>query len=236
MSDFNPEHFWDTCESGSALIDMNEPWADAQVGSRRVSLLVIAHARIVWPEIVAADANDVNINYPGGRARHYIDRCEHALNVCERFLEGQATAAEREEALAEIDHIGWMNHGPFLSLDLSLAGYFAESAWRGDLQACYHDAWNPRPERRDRVCAELLREVFGNPHRPVRFDPAWRTDTAVAIARQMYDSREFSAMPILADALQDAGCDSDELLNHCRSATATHVRGCWVVDLVLGKG
>jgi len=81
---------------------------------------------------------------------------------------------------------------------------------------------------------ELIRCIFGNPFRPVAFDPAWRTDTAVALARQMYESREFSALPILADALQDAGCDNEDVLNHCREP-GTHVRGCWVVDLVLGK-
>jgi hypothetical protein len=80
----------------------------------------------------------------------------------------------------------------------------------------------------------LLYDVFGNPFRPVTFDPEWRTDTAVALARQMYESREFSAMPILADALQDAGCDNTDILAHCRDEGATHVRGCWVVDLVLG--
>jgi hypothetical protein len=80
----------------------------------------------------------------------------------------------------------------------------------------------------------LLRDIFGNPFRPVSFSPEWRTDTAVSLARQMYESRDFSAMPILADALQDAGCDSAEVLNHCRNEGA-HVRGCWVVDRVLGK-
>jgi hypothetical protein len=79
-----------------------------------------------------------------------------------------------------------------------------------------------------------LRDVVGNPFRPVTFDPAWRTDTALALARQMYESRDFSAMPILADALQDAGCDNTDVLNHCRG-DGPHVRGCWVVDLVLGK-
>jgi hypothetical protein len=83
--------------------------------------------------------------------------------------------------------------------------------------------------------AALLRDIFGNPFRPVAFDPAWRTSTAVAIAQQMYVSRDFFAMPILADALQDAGCDSDDVLTHCRDANGVHVRGCWVVDLVLGK-
>jgi hypothetical protein len=66
------------------------------------------------------------------------------------------------------------------------------------------------------------------------FDPAWRTDTAVALARQMYESRDFGAMPILADALQDAGCEDENILNHCRDLAQVHVRGCWVVDLVLG--
>jgi hypothetical protein len=84
------------------------------------------------------------------------------------------------------------------------------------------------------LCLTLLRDIFGNPFRPVAADPAWLTSTVTALARQMYASRDFSAMPILADALQDAGCDNEAILNHCRSE-GIHVRGCWCVDLVLGK-
>ena len=80
----------------------------------------------------------------------------------------------------------------------------------------------------------LARDIFGNPFRPVMFSYEWRTNTAVLIARQIYESREFSALPVLADALQDAGCDSDDLLAHLRDEKATHVRGCWALDLVLG--
>jgi hypothetical protein len=83
---------------------------------------------------------------------------------------------------------------------------------------------------------DLLRDIVGNPFRPVTFSPRWRTSTAVAIARGMYESRDFGAMPILADALQDAGCEAEAILTHCRDAQQVHVRGCWVVDLVLGKG
>ena len=86
-----------------------------------------------------------------------------------------------------------------------------------------------------RTHARLLRDIFGNPFRPVAFDPAWRTSTVVALARGMYDTRDFAPMPILADALQDAGCDHPDILDHCRDPEGTHVRGCWVVDLVLGK-
>jgi hypothetical protein len=92
-----------------------------------------------------------------------------------------------------------------------------------------------RYEMRDGEIACLIRDVVGNPFRPITFNPAWRTSTAVALATQMYDSRDFSIMPILADALQDAGCDNDDILSHCRDPQGTHVRGCWVVDLVLGK-
>ena len=79
-----------------------------------------------------------------------------------------------------------------------------------------------------------LRDIFGNPFRPVAVDRAWLTSTVVALARGMYESCDYGAMPILADALQDAGCDSEDVLNHCRGL-GPHVRGCWVVDLLLGK-
>jgi hypothetical protein len=72
------------------------------------------------------------------------------------------------------------------------------------------------------------------PCSPIAFSSAWRTTTALALARQMDESQDFSAMPILADALQDAGCDSAEILAHCRNP-GPHARGCWVVDLVLDR-
>ncbi|MBA4190847.1 MAG: hypothetical protein C0467_22905 [Planctomycetaceae bacterium] len=80
-----------------------------------------------------------------------------------------------------------------------------------------------------------MRDIFGNPFRPVVFNPSCRTDTVLSLARHIYESRDFSAMPILADALQDAGCDNADILDHCRDANQVHVRGCWAVDLVLGK-
>jgi hypothetical protein len=83
--------------------------------------------------------------------------------------------------------------------------------------------------------AGALRDIFGNPFRPVTFDPEWRTTTALALATGIYDERAFDRLPILADALQDAGCDNDDILTHLRDTTTPHVRGCWALDLVLGK-
>lgn len=81
---------------------------------------------------------------------------------------------------------------------------------------------------------QRIRDIFGNPFRPVSVDPSWRTSNVLALAQQMYDTRDFSPMPILGDALQDSGCENDDILNHCRS-DGPHVRGCWVVDTLLGK-
>ena len=94
-------------------------------------------------------------------------------------------------------------------------------------------AWGNRPFP-VATNANLVRDIVGNPFRPVAFDPAWRTEAAVGIAAKMYDERDFRAMPILADALEEAGCDSGDILSHCREP-GVHVRGCWVADLVLGK-
>ena len=80
-----------------------------------------------------------------------------------------------------------------------------------------------------------LRDIFGNPFRPVAFDPRWRSESAVALARTAYDTRNFALLPILADALEEAGCDHADILSHCRDQKAVHARGCWVVDLVLSK-
>ncbi len=80
---------------------------------------------------------------------------------------------------------------------------------------------------------DLIREVFSDPAAPPRFDPAWRTLDVVALSRGIDDTRAFGGLPILADALQEAGCDNDDLLNHLRDNGRTHVRGCWALDLVL---
>jgi hypothetical protein len=87
--------------------------------------------------------------------------------------------------------------------------------------------------RQEPAC-RLLRELFGNPFRPVTLNPAWRTANVTALAQAIYDDRAFDRLPILADALEDGGCDNGDILNHCRQP-GEHVRGCWVVDLVLGR-
>src|SRR5262249_38247864 len=80
----------------------------------------------------------------------------------------------------------------------------------------------------------LLRCIVGNPFRSFTLDSAWKTPAAVALARTAYEERRFDDMPFLADALEEAGCTDEQILSHCRGP-GPHARGCWVVDLVLGK-
>jgi hypothetical protein len=86
--------------------------------------------------------------------------------------------------------------------------------------------------------SEIMREIIGNPFRPVVIHPArltWADGTVPRLARVIYDERAFDRLPILADALTDAGCTDEALLAHLRSP-GPHVRGCWPVDLILGLG
>ena len=103
------------------------------------------------------------------------------------------------------------------------------------LSACEYAAHaHPDPRPAQAEAANRLRCVFGNPFRPTAFDPTWRTPTVVAIAAGAYADRAFDRLPILADALEDAGCDAAELLAHLRGP-GPHARGCWALDAVLGK-
>ena len=86
--------------------------------------------------------------------------------------------------------------------------------------------------------AVLLRCIIGNPFRPPPPLPpavlACNNGTVPRIAEAIYEQRAFQRLPILADALLDAGCDNEDIIQHCRSP-GPHVRGCWAVDLILGK-
>lgn len=186
-----------------------ERFVAPSVPARKARLYVCACCRHIWDDIIK------NSNM------------RQAVEVAEALADGNAGAelvrATRRraktaagEGVYDVYNVALISVAPVIRLN----GYLA-------LTAANHTDTALAP-----YCA-LLRDIF-NPFCPIVFDPSWRTDTALSLARQMYESRDFSAMPVLADALQDAGCDSDGILNHCRS-DGVHVRGCWVIDLALGK-
>jgi hypothetical protein len=91
---------------------------------------------------------------------------------------------------------------------------------------------NAYPLRREQVA--LLREVVGDPFTPPRFDPRWRTPDVVTLAESIAQEGSFEDLPILADPVEEAGCDDQSLLEHLRTP-GRHVLGCWALELVRGK-
>lgn len=165
-------------------------------------------------------------------------RFAHALDVAERHFDGEASIAELKAAITDAQRGYEVHRNDLEHADERAAqslGSLLDASPGGCVGGAVNAAYGFFSEIGSNDGLALLREMFGHPFRAVAFSPSWRTDTAVTLAQQMYESRDFGAMPILADALQDAGCETEEVLNHCRDTTATHVRGCWVVDLVLGK-
>jgi hypothetical protein len=179
-----------------------------------------------------------------------------ALQATEHFADGQINGDEwREisEAARGIPYAALKLHGT-ANLNRSAciaAAYCGDLARRGYPIAASLAANTEITQQRERedgghekdalFRAEVEREhlllfddIFGNPFHPVRFARQWRTSDVLGVARGIYDDRAFERMPILADALMDAGCEDEEIIGHCRGK-GPHVRGCWVVDLVLGK-
>lgn len=169
-----------------------------------------------------------------------------AIRSCIEFAEGYADgvgAKKRLKKLVDANHDQFYRYGGKPGEDISVA--FAASAARSTCRLRASEEVMSVCGSIGRVTGDsssadfptqsvLLRDIFGNPFRPVALDPRWRNETVVALASGIYADRAFDRMPILADALEEAGCDDLEVLNHCRGP-GPHVRGCWVVDLVLGK-
>jgi len=99
----------------------------------------------------------------------------------------------------------------------------------------WHAAWTAAFNAARALQADYLRDIFPPPGYTPNRDQAWITSTAIALSRQMDETGDFSTVPILADALQDAGCEDQTILNCCRMPSHTHVRGNWVVDLILDR-
>lgn len=191
-------------------------------------------------------------------------RSRKAVEVAEQYAEGSADAeklytvnAAAYNAFMDTDEQTIQHLASGLAADVALAdaGQAATSATEAaDVSAHVavygmdFDDYLPPTDATEAAYRDLrfteqanlccfLRCIFGNPFRSVSIHPkwlAWNDGTVRKIVQSLYEERAFDRMPILADALQDAGCDNEDILNHCRSK-GPHVRGCWVVDLLTGR-
>ncbi len=191
------------------------------------------------------------------------DRSKKALEVAELYADGNANIEDLNEArriarevLSNLpfDENGSIDLGSIeltatqqaleainCSLDASARLFLGSAIIRSNTAFAYAYDKNQSKDKANSYSVNLLRDIVGNPFakEPIVFDENWRTSDVLAIAKGIYEEKAFERMPILADALQDAGCDNEEILNHCRkdlnTSECSHVRGCWVIDLILGK-
>jgi hypothetical protein len=186
------------------------------------------------------------------RIRHLLadERCRAALALAEGFADGLASReALRQSAEAAYDvycEVDDSRGEESAALAVSRACWPEDEAPESPLfevvdnvvgSAALTGPWrNGKQIERRRVC-RLVRDVFGNPFRRPLLEPtcrAWNDGTVPKLAAAIYDEEAYDRLPILGDALEEAGCADADILSHCRSAWP-HVRGCWVLDLVLGK-
>jgi hypothetical protein len=198
--------------------DLSHPHAT----NRRLRLFACACCRSIWPLLTD----------PRSRA---------AVEVSERFADGRATDRElREASTAAYEVTRLTVDEAALYAAFAASGVAEEESWLFEpahVAANAASAGGHPEEERRRQC-DILRDLFGNPFRPVgalEIEPERTSSDVVALAHTIYEDRTFNLFPILADALQDAGCDYPYVLDHCRDPNLTHYRGCWVLDLILGR-
>jgi hypothetical protein len=169
------------------------------------------------------------------------DLQKHYVEAVERLAEGKGTTKEVHRLLVELaqeeQQPGFFEDLPLRYANCATRSFSSQPSRYALCELFRQITFDVTSFAEDRVRiwqCQLIREIFGNPFRPVSLNPAWLTSDVRTIAAQMYESRDFGAMPILADALEDAGCDNVNVLDHCREP-GEHVRGCWVIDIILKK-
>jgi hypothetical protein len=201
-----------------------------KTGDRKLRLFACACVRRIWPLLRDERSRSAVLmaehyaDLPGGHSQ--LLRVRNEARLAEQHFQRLARQGDTENrrarwaaraAEATVEDTGW---------DVARnAAWSAAHALDGD--ASYERL----------VQSQLVRDAFGNPFSPHRLNPAWlrwHDCCVVHMARTIYEDRRFEDMPILADALEEAGCDNELILEHCREP-AEHARGCWVLDAVLGK-
>ena len=166
------------------------------------------------------------------------------LELTERDADGQASDEDFARLPNDIFDMRWRRRDAWSAAGRAIGlhrnhafGLYQNEAWDSPAHFGTPEELQRTSQRVDADLAQLVREIFGNPFRPKLFDPSWvaRNGGVVGMmAQAIYDDRTFDRLPQLADALEDAGCTDADILAHCR-APGPHVRGCWVVDLLLRK-
>jgi hypothetical protein len=207
-----------------------------QASDRKLRLFMAACCRRVWRLLLDPRSREgVEV------AEQYAERSADPLRLDDAQSRAHECAAELSwgpyrEAAEAADWVAWPDASEAAALVSDATARAAGWEAAGSNGEFLRREGLVRAEQRSHC--SLLRDLVGPlAFRSVTINPAWlrwNYGTVLSIARRIYEERAFYDMPILADALEDAGCTDAELLDHLRSA-GEHVTGCWAVDLVLGR-
>jgi hypothetical protein len=218
---------WVNCEDPEQMLR----YLLGKTGDRKFRLFACACVRRIWPLLrddrsrSAVHMAEHYADLPGGHAQLLSARTQA------RLVEQHFHGLSRRGEAGEYDVARWAARAAEATVEDTGWDVARNAAW-SSAQAVNVAA---RAERLAQC--DLLRDAFGNPFCPELFAPAWlrwNDRCVVHMAQAIYEERRFEDLPILADALEEAGCDNEIILWHCREP-AEHARGCWVLDAILGK-
>jgi hypothetical protein len=210
---------WHTCTDVLRMLE----WLGGAATSRKRRLFGCASCRRVWGLLTN-------------------EHSRRAVEVAERFADGLAGEEERRMAHRAAEHaaLGLRHSQSPGSVEHAAAA--AAAIWVSHKSGPLHAVWAANAVMQGRpgwFGADILHDLFSNPFLPrPAVEPAWlrwNNGAVRKLAQAIYHGGRFADLPVLADALEEAGCDSPDLLHHCRGG-GDHVRGCWLLDLLLGKG
>jgi hypothetical protein len=214
------ESGWLACSYPERMLE----YLEGKASERKLRLFAVACCRRIWPMLWDPGrlAVEVSERYADGLASKRELAVARAATAA-----GDLSAQVATERALDWDraaHLAWCAAREAIrpvAARVAVGGAWASGCW-----------W---PEYLAQTA--LLREIFGNPFRPIAPGPAclaWNGGAIPQMARAIYEEGRWQDLPFLADALEEAGCADPEILNHCRRP-GVHVKGCWVIDLCLGK-
>lgn len=237
---------WLACRVPHKAVDHVRRDLERRVPDRKLWLFACACCRRVWDFMEDARSRDVVLMAErladGSGSREGLSR---AARVAEQVAEkiNRSLGATSPQAAAARTAGSFMQKPYVAAVHVAHHALYAEEYVQkpADEEEAEERRMAASLDRIGAVQCDLLRDIIGNPFRPVAPDELWRTATVTSLALTVYDQRQLpqghldpARLAVLSDALEEAGCADTVMLNHLRSR-GPHVRGCWVVDLILGR-
>ena len=214
------EQEWLSCDDPAAMLDyLVLTDGSTRINDRMLRLFACACCRRIWDKLTDA------------RSREVVETVEQFADGAVSMTELEGSGKSARGAVMEAGAAGWDAWEEYTNRNIAWAVHWADpyEAARGVVEYSSRCAdWDA--VRRPQV--HILQDIVGNPFQTWTVQPQWKTPSVRQLAQTIYETRQFATMPILADALEEAGCDREEILLHCRSGEQ-HYRGCWLVDLLL---